>query len=350
MLQKISCSDIANKKGAGIPMKKSTSGFFRKIVKSKGFWMIFGFFFFLWLNNTSLFTDRNGKELTLIAHGALGQTYDLEGVKWNTNTAAIIHEPEHSYIENTLLSIQAAFNYGADIVEFDIRLTEDKQLAVFHDETLEYRTDGKGYVSDHTMDELRQLDVGFGYTADNGRTFPLRGKGIGLMVSIEDIFHTFPDREFLIHVKDGGDEIGPILLDFLKTLDKSAINNISVYGNDPALDLLRDHYPEVKILSKFKMVDAFLRYLLIGWTGVIPDAIRNIEIHLPLKYAKLFWGWPDKFLQRMDKANTRVVLVQYVNGWSDGFDSETDLMKLPENYTGGIWTNRIDIIGPVLKK
>ena len=331
-------------------MEKRTKSFFQKIIRNKGFWIIFGFLFFLWLNNTSLFTDRKGKELTLMAHRALGQTYDLEGVKWNTNTASIIYEPEHFYIENTLPSIKAAFEYCADIVEFDIRLTRDKQLAVFHDNTLEYRTDGKGYVSDYTMDELRQLDVGYGYTADNGKTFPLRGKGIGLMVSIEDVFRTFPDKEFLVHIKDGGKEIGPILLDFLKTLDKSTINNISVYGNDSALNLLRDYYPEMKILSKQKMIDALLKYLLIGWTGVIPNAIRNMQIHLPVEYSKLLWGWPDKFLQRMDKVNTRVILVKYENGWSDGFDSETDLMKLPKNYTGGIWTNRIDVIGPVLKK
>jgi glycerophosphoryl diester phosphodiesterase len=331
-------------------MKRRASSFFLKIMQIKAFWIILGFLFFLWLNNTSLFTNRGGKEVALVAHGALGQTYDLEGVEWDTNTAAIIHEPEHLYIENTLPSMQAAFDYGADIVEFDIRLTKDKQLAVFHDDTLEYRTDGKGYVSDHTMDELRQLDVGYGYTADNGKTFPLRGKGIGLMVSIEDVFRTYPDREFLIHIKDGGNEIGPILLNFLETLDESSIDNISVYGNDLALDLLRDHYPQMKTLSKSRMVGAFLRYLLIGWTGFVPGAIRNMEIHLPVQYAKLFWGWPDRFLQRMDKANTRVVLVQYVDGWSDGFDSETDLMKLPENYTGGIWTNRIDVVGPLLKK
>ena len=331
-------------------MKRRASSFFLKIMQIKAFWIILGFFFFLWLNNTSLFINRGGKEVALVAHGALGQTYDLEGVEWDTNTAAIIHEPEHLYIENTLPSMQAAFDYGADIVEFDIRLTKDKQLAVFHDDTLEYRTDGKGYVSDHTMDELRQLDVGYGYTADNGKTFPLRGKGIGLMVSIEDVFRTYPDREFLIHIKDGGNEIGPILLNFLETLDESSIDNISVYGNDLALDLLRDHYPQMKTLSKSRMVGAFLRYLLIGWTGFVPGAIRNMEIHLPVQYAKLFWGWPDRFLQRMDKVNTRVVLVQYVDGWSDGFDSEADLMKLPENYTGGIWTNRIDVVGPLLKK
>jgi hypothetical protein len=32
---------------------------------------------------------------------------------------------------------------------------------------------------EHSIDELRQLDAGFGYTADHGRTFPFRGKGVG---------------------------------------------------------------------------------------------------------------------------------------------------------------------------
>lgn len=331
-------------------MQKKSFGFLKKLVRKKAFWLIVVLFIFLWLNNTSLFVDRSEKEVTLIAHGALGQTYDLEGVQWDTNTAAIIHEPEHTYIENTIPSIQAAFDCGADIVEFDIRMTADKKLAVFHDYTLEYRTNGKGNVADHTMDELRQLDVGYGYTADNGKTYPLRGKGTGLMVSIEDVFRIFPDKEFLVHIKDGGEEIGPVLLKFLKTLDESQISNISVYGNDPALDLLREHYPKMKILTKSRMTEALLYYELIGWTGIIPDKIHNMELHLPVRYAKVLWGWPDKFLQRMDKANTRVVLVKYVNGWSDGFDTEADLEKIPKDYSGDIWTNRIDIIGPLFKK
>ncbi len=324
--------------------------FLKKLIKSKVFWIIIIFFNFLWLNNTSLFVDRSEKEITLIAHRGLGQTFELEGLKWDTNTAAIIHQPEHNYIENTIPSIQTAFEYGADIVEFDIRITADKKLAVFHDYTLEFRTNEKGNVADHTMDELRQLDVGYGYTANNGKTFPLRGKGIGLMVSIEDVFRAFPDKRFLIHIKDGGEEIGQVLLEFLKTLDESQISNVSAYGNDLALKLLREHYPEVKILSKSRMMDAVLYYELIGWTGYIPGKIHNMELHLPIKYAKFLWGWPDKFLQRMDNANTRVVLVQYINGWSDGFDSEADLEKIPEGYSGGYWTNRIDIIGPLLKK
>lgn len=331
-------------------MRTRVYDYLRKLKKRKTLWLLFIVLVLIWLNNTSLFVDRPATRPALVAHAGLGQTYDLKGVKWNTNTAAIIHKPEHPFIENTIPSMKAAFDYGADVVEFDIRLTADNQLAVFHDDRLEYRTDGTGYVGDHTMDELRRLDVGYGYTADSGKTFPLRGKGKGLMVSVEDVFRTFPGRKFLVHIKDGGEKVGPVLLGFLGTLDDSTVERVAAYGNDPALDLLRERYPSMKILSRAKMIRAGLMYLLVGWTGIMPGAIHNMEIHLPLKYARFLWGWPDKFLDRMDAVNTRVVLVQYVNGWSDGFDSGEALTKLPPNYSGGVWTNRVDVVGPLLNE
>lgn len=190
----------------------------QKVMRSKVLLIVIVLLLLLWLNNTSFLVNRSDQSVTLIAHAALKQTYDLDGVQWNTNTAALIHPPEHSYIENTIPSIQAAFAYGADIVEFDVRLTADEKLVVFHDYTLEYRTNGHGLVSEHTVEELRQLDVGYGYTADHGETFPLRGKGVGLMVTIEEVFNTFPAQHFLIHIKDGGDVIGQVLLQFLQTL------------------------------------------------------------------------------------------------------------------------------------
>jgi glycerophosphoryl diester phosphodiesterase len=33
--------------------------------------------------------------------------------------------------------------------------------------------------------------------------------------------------------------------------------------------------------------------------------------------------------------------------WSEGFDTVLDLAQIPPNYTGGIWTNRIDRIAPL---
>lgn len=154
----------------------------RKIV----FTVIVLFFVFVWVNNTSPFLNKS-KEYKLLAHRGLAQTFDISTVEWDTNTARIIYEPEHPYLENTLESMQVAFEYGANSVELDIQLTKDKKLAVFHDYDLSIRTDGNGSVSDYTMEELKRLDVGYGYTADNGETYPFRGKGIGLMPELKEV-------------------------------------------------------------------------------------------------------------------------------------------------------------------
>lgn len=318
----------------------------KSILRKKAFWILVVFVLFVWINNSSLFVDRSNKRPTLLAHRGLAQTFDLEGVQWDTNTARIIHPPEHPYLENTIPSMQAAFNYGADIVEFDIRLTKDKKLAVFHDYTLEYRTDGTGYVSDHTMEELRKLDVGYGYTADNGETFPFRGKGVGMLPSIDEVFEAFPDKELLIHIKDGGKEAFQLLDEYFQDMDNDQLSRISIYGNKEAILSLREKYPEMKVLTKSLMVRALFLYELIGWTGYTPKAIRNMEIHMPLNYAKILWGWPDRFLQRMERVNTRFVLVNGTGGFSSGFNNEEDIVKLLENYTGCIWTDRIDKIAP----
>ncbi len=307
------------------------------------------FVFFILFNNSSLFVNTTHTMPKLLAHRGLAQTFDVEEVKWNTNTARIIHQPEHPFLENTIPSIEAAFAYGADIVEFDVRLTKDNILAVFHDYTLEFRTDGKGNVSDYTMDELKQLDVGYGYTADDGKTFPFRGTGVGMMPSIDEIFAAFPDNEFLIHIKDGGEQAGILLDEYFQRMDDERLSKISVYGNKETILYLKAKYPEMKVLTKSLMINAFIIYTLVGWTGYIPKAIRNIEIHMPLNYAKFLWGWPDRFLKRMEQVNTRFVLVNGTGGFSSGFDNKKDLEKLPDNYYGCIWTNRIDKIAPLYK-
>lgn len=56
--------------------------------------------------------------------------------------------------------------------------------------------------------------------------------------------------------------------------------------------------------------------------------------------------WPNKFLNPMEKVDTRVIVVVGDGGWLEGFDSKEDLNRLPVDYSGGIWTNRIDLIAP----
>ena len=127
------------------------------IKKNKRIIFIMTLIAFIWVNNTSIFIKNENTMPKLLAHRGLAQTFDISKVEWDTNTAEIIYEPEHEYLENTIESMKAAFEYGADIVELDIQLTKDKKLAVFHDFELGYRTDGKGNISDYTMEELKKI-------------------------------------------------------------------------------------------------------------------------------------------------------------------------------------------------
>lgn len=63
------------------------------------------------------------------------------------------------YPENTLESFTAGFE-GADGIELDVHVSKDGQLIVMHDETVNRTTNGKGFIKDLTLKELKALDAG----------------------------------------------------------------------------------------------------------------------------------------------------------------------------------------------
>lgn len=298
---------------------------------------------FCWLNNTNLFSSKD-ENYKLLAHRGLAQCFDVSQVEWDTNTAAIIYIPEHEYLENTLVSMEIAFEYGADVVELDIQRTKDGKLAVFHDYNISMRTEADGVINEYTMDELKKLDIGYGYTADHGKTYPFREKGVGLMPELKEVFEKFPDKDLLIHMKSGDVETAEILWSYLEEMPWERINKITIYGNHDGLMYLREQKSDIRILSMETLKKGLLKYELFGWMGYIPKELENTEIHIPLQYAKLLWGWPNKFVDRMELINTRVVIVQGNGKWSEGFDTVESLDNIPEGYSGYVWTNRIDIV------
>lgn len=62
--------------------------------------------------------------------------------------------------ENTMASFRSAIDLGVDVIECDVHLTADHQLAVIHDHLLDRTTNGHGLVRDLTMAEIKQLDAG----------------------------------------------------------------------------------------------------------------------------------------------------------------------------------------------
>src|SRR5690606_5842999 len=189
----------------------------------------------LWLANTSLLAQEGSEAPLLIAHRGLGQAFHREGLTGETCTAERIFPPEHEFLENTIDGFRAAFEAGTDIVEFDVHPTTDGHFVVFHDWTLDCRTNGAGITRQHSQAELKALGIGYGYTADGGKTFPFRGKGVGLMPSLEEVLAAFPDKRFLINIKSDDENEGRMLGEIIIRLPTEQRTGIMVYGGGRAM-------------------------------------------------------------------------------------------------------------------
>ena len=71
----------------------------------------------------------------------------------------------------------SAFAAGADGFRLPLRLTSDKRVVVFEDETTDRLTGTAGAVSDLTLNQLRALDIGANFTEADGSRFNYRGTG-----------------------------------------------------------------------------------------------------------------------------------------------------------------------------
>jgi glycerophosphoryl diester phosphodiesterase len=306
----------------------------------------------LYLGNASALVSppRNGPGL--LAHRGLHQTFSAEGVTNETCTAARIDTPHHAYLENTIPAIKAAFELGASVVEIDVHPTTDGKFAVFHDWTLDCRTDGHGVTREHSLAELKKLDVGYGYTADGGKTFPFRGHGVGLMPSLDEVLDAFPHQSFLINVKSDDASEGRLLAEALAKRSSEQLSRIMVYGGDRPIASLKDHMPQLRVMSRASIKSCFLKYIALGWTSYVPEACRNSILLVPSNVGPWLWGWPNRFDARMEAVNTPTfVSGRYTGGpFSTSIDSMQDFRSLPKGYSGGISTDRMDVLAQILKR
>jgi len=91
-------------------------------------------------------------------HGEKAFAVDLDSIE----PPVIIAHRGYSarYPENTLAAFGAALDAGADMVEMDVWLTKDGEIAVLHDDTLDRTTSGEGPVAGWDIASLRQLEAG----------------------------------------------------------------------------------------------------------------------------------------------------------------------------------------------
>ena len=198
---------------------------------------------------------------------------------------------------------------------------------MFHDWTLDCRTDGQGVTREHSMAYLKKLDIGYGYTADGGKTFPFRGKGIGLMPTLDEVLAGLSAGAAADQCKEprpfrGREARGRAEQASRRTPGADHGLWRRRAGRDRASAL-----PDIRTISRATIKSCLLGYIGYGWSGVVPKACRNAMVMLPINVAPWMWGWPDRFLNRMKAANSEVfVLGPYRGGeFSTGIDTPSSL-------------------------
>lgn len=277
----------------------------------------------------------------IIAHRGVHQNFPPDNLSDTTCTAQIIEPPSHDLLENTLPSIQAAFDAGATLVEIDIHHTKDNHIVVFHDWTVDCRTEGKGVTQEQTLSYLKTLDVGYGYTADGGKTFPFRGKGVGMMPTLEEVLDAFPKKRFILHQKSSEERTIEVLASVLQRYPHEQQARLSYWG--VRYDSLKAKVPHIgaRFFERSHIKACGLSYLFSGGLGELPQKCRGGIMLLPDWAVKYLWGWPNRFMSKVVEADEHFIVTEV-----DSIEDAAFFSDLPIH---GIMTDRIELVGPSLR-
>lgn len=124
--------------------------------------------------------------------------------------------------ENTLPSFLAALDSGLHYLELDVWATRDGHIVVHHDETALRMCGVNLPIRDCTLSELKQMDAGFGFSPDGGRTHPFRGQGITIP-TLDEVFQACPDARLNIEIKQAVPAIESLTVEAVRRADKEDV-------------------------------------------------------------------------------------------------------------------------------
>lgn len=228
------------------------------------------------------------------------------------------------YPENTLLAMQKAVAFGADMIEFDLRLTRDGVPVLLHDRTIDRTSDGKGVPGDYTFDEIRKFNFSY-FRSIWGERLPTPSYAALPIPSFEEILSALADRVCM---------------------------NIQVYDDSPAA--LRT------ICTLFRRYDMFDRGFLAMSSFEAAERVRAIdpEVETAVLGAWDFRATPDE-IRKCRAFGCRFIqppvetlrpetfpLCRELGMSANVFFSDTDLeiRRLVKDGASGILSNRIDIL------
>jgi len=156
--------------------------------------------------------------------------------------------------ENTLAAFKKAIDDGAEGIEFDVRLSKDGAVVVFHDATLGRVSDRKNLVSSLSAEELQKIDVGswFNKRRPNDRAEDFSGEKIPTLRQLLEFLKDFKGLLY-IELKCRESEVGKLVKAVCEIISGSPLlPNIIVKSFQlETIPQIRRDCPKVKTAALF---------------------------------------------------------------------------------------------------
>jgi glycerophosphoryl diester phosphodiesterase len=134
--------------------------------------------------------------------------------------------------ENTISSFKKAIEIGVDAIELDVRKTKDNRLVVIHDADVKRTTNGKGLVSELTLEEIK------GFSAEGGEKIPTLEEALDFLKKKVKVFIELKEegieKQVLSIVQERGLEKNVVIVSFLE----DALKKVRELDNDICTGLI----------------------------------------------------------------------------------------------------------------
>lgn len=232
--------------------------------------------------------------------------------------------PQGTAVENSLRSFKAAIDQGFEYLETDLRTSADGVLLVFHDESLDRATDGRGKISAHSAAELSHLRIG----------------GSEPIPSFEDMVLAFPRARINFDVKDGA-SVKPLI----EVIEKHELHDricVASFADRRRRAVLRRLSRRTTSSGGIASIAAFV--LLSGWLprSLMKRLLHDVDcLQLPVRSGP-FRLVTTKSVRRAHQLNLKIHV------WT--INDKAQMHTLFDLGVDGVMTDRADLLAEVMRE
>lgn len=231
--------------------------------------------------------------------------------------------------ENTLGAFEYSAKMGVDVLELDVHATSDGALVVNHDATVDRTTDGRGRITELTLEQIKKLDAGYAFSTDGGKTFPFRAKGVTIP-TLEEIFAALPEMTFNVEPKQETPSIIKSLCSLIrerKMADKVIVGSFRQ-------SILTEFRLECSEVATSASPSEVSKFLALSKTGVAESYSPPMQALQVPEYIGSLQVVSKEFVEAAHKRNLKVHV------WT--INETADMQRLLELGVDGIMTDYPD--------